>query len=153
MPVQWGDRFETGEARIDAQHQNLFTYVNRLEDLLMQARAGQELKPLEAKNLLIFLDAYVNTHFAYEELCVSLRKCPVALKNKEEHNRLLEFWTNFRRENALVTTTANALETLHDTLKGWLTNHICKIDLALRAKDYPALTLFQEGLDRLSIAP
>lgn len=134
MPVEWSDRFETGDARIDAQHRNLFSYVNRLEGLIMQARAGQGLKPLEVENLLIFLDTYVNTHFAYEELCMSLRKCPVALKNKEEHNKLLEFWGNFRSENTPATTSADALESLHDTLKGWLTNHICKIDVALRAR-------------------
>jgi len=132
MPVEWSERYEVGEARVDKQHKNLFDFVNRLEALILQARAQQHLERGEVENLFTFLDAYVNTHFAYEELCMTLRGCPVAKKNKEAHDKFLHFWTGFMQEYSPDTVPVQALEDLRETLTEWLTQHICKIDSALR---------------------
>jgi hemerythrin len=74
----------------------------------------------------------MNTHFAYEELCMALRGCKVAQKNKEAHNKFLEFWADFNRTHTPQSISVAALETLLSMLTGWLTQHICKIDVALR---------------------
>jgi hemerythrin len=131
MPIQWSDQYEVGDARTDSQHKNLFEYVNRIEQLIEQGKAGQ-LDRQEVEHLFVFLEAYVNTHFAYEELCMALRGCKVAQKNKEAHNKFLEFWADFNQTHTPQNISIAALETLHSTLTGWLTQHICKIDVALR---------------------
>lgn len=131
MPIQWSHQYEVGDPRTDSQHQNLFEYVNRIEHLIEQGKTGP-LDRREVEHLFVFLEAYVNTHFAYEELCMALRGCKVAQKNKEAHDKFLEFWADFNRTHAPQSISVAALETLHSTLTGWLTQHICKIDVALR---------------------
>lgn len=131
MPIQWSSQYEVGDPRTDSQHKNLFDYVNRIEKLIEQGKARQ-LDRQEVEHLFVFLDAYVNTHFAYEELCMALRGCKVAQKNKEAHNKFLEFWADFNRTHTPQSISVAALETLHSMLTGWLTQHICKIDVALR---------------------
>ncbi|WP_027883329.1 bacteriohemerythrin [Meiothermus rufus] len=128
MPVEWNESYAVGEARIDRQHKNLFDFINRLENLIAQ----QRLEPSEVENLFAFLDAYVNTHFAYEELCMRLRGCPIAQKNKEAHDKFLSFWAGFLKEYSPATVSLKALEELQETLTSWLKQHICKIDVKLR---------------------
>jgi hemerythrin len=134
VAVHWNEQYEVGDTRVDSQHKNLFEYVNRLEGIIERGKSGQKLDLTELENLVVFLDMYVNTHFAYEELCMNLRKCPAALQNKDAHNGFLEFWQNFQRENALSNVNLSTLEHLLETLTTWLTNHICKIDVQLRVK-------------------
>ncbi len=131
MPIQWSRLYEVGDPRTDSQHQNLFEYVNRIEQLIEQGKTGR-LNREEVEHLFIFLDTYVNTHFAYEELCMTLRGCKVAQKNKEAHDKFLTFWAEFNSVHTPQRVSLSALETLHTTLVGWLTQHICKIDVALR---------------------
>ncbi len=128
MPVEWNESYAVGEARIDRQHKNLFEFINRLETLIAQRR----LEASEVENLFAFLDAYVNTHFAYEELCMTLRGCPVAKKNKEAHDKFLAFWQGFLKEYTPHSVSLKALEDLQETLASWLRQHICKIDVKLR---------------------
>lgn len=129
MPIEWKASYETGERRIDGQHRNLFEQVNRLERLLEAATLDQS----EVENLLIFLESYIHTHFAYEELCMTLRGCPIARKNKESHDRLLRFYADFdRRYKARGRADAGMMRELHEVLKNWLVGHICRIDVQLR---------------------
>ncbi len=133
MPIEWSEQYEVGEPRTDSQHQNLFDYVNRIERLIELGKKGW-LDRQEVEDIFVFLDAYVNTHFAYEELCMALRGCKVAQSNKEAHNKFLEFWESFNREHTPSSISVTTLKTLHNMLKNWLTQHICKIDMALRGK-------------------
>ncbi|MCX7601941.1 MAG: hemerythrin family protein [Meiothermus sp.] len=131
MPIQWSEQYEVGDTRTDRQHQNLFEYVNRIERLIEQGQSGK-LDRREVEDVFVFLDAYVNTHFAYEELCMALRGCKVAQRNKEAHNKFLQLWANFNQEHKPESVSVAALEGLHALLADWLTQHICKIDTALR---------------------
>ncbi|MCX7740121.1 MAG: hemerythrin family protein [Meiothermus sp.] len=137
MPIEWSERYAVGEARVDRQHQKLFEYINRLERLVEEAQS-QPLDQEEVENVFAFLEAYVHTHFAYEELCMALRGCPVAQRNKEAHERFLDFWTDFSRKHSPKTVDPQALERLHTALSGWLTQHICKVDVGLRKAPPPA---------------
>lgn len=131
MPIQWDQQYEVGEPRVDSQHRNLFDYVNQLEQIVVQGKQGH-LDRRELENLFVFLDAYVNTHFAYEELCMTLRGCKVAQKNKEAHNRFMDLWAELNRTYTPQNIPLAALEELHAMLASWLTQHICKIDINLK---------------------
>ena len=132
VAIEWSPSYETGEIRIDQQHRNLFDRVNRLERML---EAGEVLDQAEVENLLIFLESYINTHFAYEELCMTLRGCPIARKNKEAHDKLLAFYDDFaQRYAARGKADAAMLRGLHEVLSKWLVGHVCNIDVQLRSR-------------------
>lgn len=133
MAIEWKNNYETGDKRIDGQHKNLFEYINRLEGLIQTGQAGRAIDKVEVENLLGFLDSFVNTHFAYEELCMSQRRCPVAAQNKEAHNRFMQVFEDFNQRYAQLGVDLPMLTDLHRTLTYWLTNHICRIDVSLRA--------------------
>lgn len=135
MPVEWNDSYSTGDARIDSQHQKLFGYVNTLEKMIEAARGGQAPTHREVEDLLDFLEMYVNVHFAYEEVCMAIRRCPLAAQNREAHGKLINFYGEFR-ETVKGGATLSDLESLHTALANWLVNHICRIDVSLR--DVPA---------------
>ncbi|RIH82365.1 Bacteriohemerythrin [Calidithermus terrae] len=135
MAIEWNTSYETGEPRIDEQHRNLVGYVNRLERLLESTPPGSPADREEVDNLLVFLESYVNTHFAYEELCMTLRGCPVARKNKEAHDRFLALYAEFTQQHkARGGASVEMLRELHATLKNWLVGHICNIDVQLRGR-------------------
>ncbi|WP_233493118.1 MULTISPECIES: bacteriohemerythrin [unclassified Meiothermus] len=130
VAIEWSPSYETGEMRIDRQHRTLFDRVNRLERML---EAGEVLDQDEVENLLIFLESYINTHFAYEELCMTLRGCPIARKNKEAHDKLLAFYNDFaQRYAARGKADVAMLRELHEVLSKWLVGHVCNIDVRLR---------------------
>lgn len=138
MAMEWNSLYETGEQRVDSQHQKLFEQVNQLGELI---KAGQENHPIdkaELDQLLGFLDTYVNVHFAYEELCMTLRRCPVASQNKDAHNRFIEFYEDFRAQYNKRGANLQLLRHLHQTLTHWLTSHICEIDIKLRTSQPPS---------------
>lgn len=135
MAIEWSTSYETGEPRIDEQHRNLVGYVNRLERLLESTPPGSPADREEVDNLLVFLESYVNTHFAYEELCMTLRGCPIARKNKEAHDRFLALYDDFTQQHrARGGASIEMLRELHETLKNWLVGHICNIDVQLRGR-------------------
>lgn len=131
MPVEWARAYETNESRVDDQHKRLFGYVNQLEGLILRAERGNLPSKTEIEDLMIFLDTYVNVHFAYEEMCFQIRKCPLAKANRDAHNGLLRYWGDFQEE-AKLGVSFERLQTLHTTLVKWLTNHICSIDIDMR---------------------
>lgn len=132
MAMEWSSEYETGEQRVDEQHQNLFSFVNRLEAMVQGGRAGRPIREAEVENLLIFLETYVNVHFAYEELCMTIRRCPVAQKNREAHNKFLEFFGEFS-QTVQQGVSLDDLEELHRVLRLWLASHICNIDVKLKS--------------------
>ena len=132
MP-KWKPEFEIGDQQVDSQHKHLFEYVDTLHDFVTAVREGAPLDPVKAEDLLFDLDTYVTLHFAYEEMCMGIRRCPVAAANREAHDRLSAFYADFR-EKARQQITLEMLETLENTLTHWLSNHICRIDMDLKGK-------------------
>ena len=61
-PFNWEDSFDTGISIIDTQHQELFRRIDHLTLALYDGEGKVELK-----DLLSYLDSYVNEHFKTEE--------------------------------------------------------------------------------------
>lgn len=133
MPIEWNAQYETGEKRVDAQHQRLFGYVNELHEMIQLVQQGQELNRQAVDDLLFHLESYVTVHFAYEEMCMGMHHCPKAATNKDAHDRLIAFYGDFL-EKARQELTLEMLVTLENTLVHWLTNHICKIDMNIKER-------------------
>jgi len=128
MAVHWTEDYATGDPEIDAQHKQLFQYIADLEQHLN----AQDVSERYLAQFLDYLGLYTRTHFCYEEICMRRRKCPVAEKNKEQHEKLLQAYQRFRARFEEEGASRELLEQLHDFLLSWLKNHILRIDTHLR---------------------
>lgn len=126
MTLEWNDSFSTGLIDIDAQHRALIRLTNQLSAALDagegEARVGE---------LVLFLEQYVLWHFDQEEGCMHRYHCPMAAANDRAHAQfralLLTYRERFNQEGA-----SNQLATdLLGHLKGWMINHILRIDTSL----------------------
>ena len=130
--IAWKEEYRTGFTSIDDQHKDLFKHINDLE--VMINSQAVDLYKLEAT--FVFLEAYCNTHFEREENCMFKHKCSVAEINKAAHEKfrqeLLVFQKDFslhRRDRAAAVEVAKKVLEMSS---GWITSHICKIDVELR---------------------
>lgn len=138
MPFEWASRYETGDERVDSQHRQLFAYADQLEAMIAKAEETGEISLNDVEALLDFLEMYVNVHFAYEEICMAVRRCAFAAQNREAHRNLQEFYTGFRQDVRQNGVTLEKLYTLHSTLGSWLVGHICGVDVHLKDPVPPA---------------
>lgn len=132
MSIHWKTDFATRDDKIDEQHRQIFRFANKLEDFLDDK---EEASDEEVERLLGFLEGYIKSHFQYEEACMLKRSCPFAKQNHDAHKAFIEFFDNavshYRKEGC----SKEWLNSLHGFIEGWLTSHICRIDVKLR--DYP----------------
>lgn len=127
MPIQWSDKYSTGVKIVDNQHQQLFALI----DILGEASQASPSKEVIEK-ALDFLETYVKSHFAYEEVCMALRKCSVADKNIEAHKKFLESFQEFKERFKKDGATSDLLKEIQSVSENWLVKHICSVDTTLR---------------------
>jgi len=127
MAVVWSEDYATGDAEIDAQHKQLFQYLDDLETHMEEG-----IDDAYVKRFLDALGIYTRSHFCYEEICMRVKKCPVAERNKDQHAKLLDAYIQFCRRFEVEGASEDLLNRLHDFLESWLINHILKIDTHMR---------------------
>jgi hemerythrin-like metal-binding protein len=115
----WDERFETGIALVDAQHQQLVEAINQLGSELLAGGVSDD----ELQALFHRLADYARHHFSDEERMMGERG--VDPRHRAEHaaqhqlfvEQLLGLW----RARAVM---AKPAETVHGFLAAWLTVHI-----------------------------
>jgi len=127
MAVVWSEEYSTGNSDIDEQHQQLFQYLADLEEHM---KSGVDSAYM--RRFLDFLGLYTRSHFCFEEICMRQKSCPVAGKNKEQHKKLLEAYTEFLHRFEVEGISDDLIKRLHDFLESWLVNHILRVDTHLR---------------------
>ncbi|HEU5395708.1 MAG TPA: hemerythrin domain-containing protein [Verrucomicrobiae bacterium] len=129
--ITWTERFETGDALVDQQHQELIDNINYLECLL-----NSETRLLADFQFLIrvieFLERYAADHFSYEERCMEWHRCPVHLQNQQAHGEFLAFFQRFKERWQREGFRTEIVRELHEALSHWIEGHICQVDLQLR---------------------
>lgn len=128
MAIEWRKNFATNDSHIDEQHQQIFRFANKLEELVLQ----DEVDTREVDSLLSFLETYIQNHFRYEEACMLKRACPVAQQNRSEHLAFKAFLTRSIEKYQQSGYQQNWAKELHSKLENWLCNHICRVDVQLR---------------------
>ena len=128
MALVWSDLvYSTGLAQIDAQHQELFKQINALLEKSVLEESAEDIK-----KLLEFLGNYVLTHFKYEEEIMEQQTCSKRYANVIAHRKFIKDFkalkSRFEKEGA---SPAFIVDT-QSLLVKWLSNHIIKIDCALR---------------------
>ncbi|UQZ88254.1 hemerythrin [Deltaproteobacteria bacterium Smac51] len=115
MSTLWNSTLETGVAKIDEQHKELFRQVDTLRDRSQANRIDDTLR---------FLAGYVVKHFRDEELLQMQSNYP----KKDAHKKLhVQFISTFRDLKKQYEAAGNKLDTILNVNKvviGWLKDHI-----------------------------
>ena len=130
--LQWTEEFETGHAEIDAQHQALIGYINRLEEMAYTTNPDRD----EAEfllNLVDFVEDYTRVHFSHEENCMARHKCRAYAENKTAHQEFLEFFRKFKHRFEAEGCRPEVLQELHEACSAWIRGHILRIDAQLKS--------------------
>jgi hemerythrin len=127
--IKWENRYSTGVAELDEQHMKLFQYCNDLGDGINSGEISQNVL-LQALN---FLGKYIEIHFGQEETCMFKYDCPIAGKNRSAHQKFTEAYKMFQKRISENNDSGAILRELHYFLENWLIEHICKIDVQLKA--------------------
>ena len=123
--AEWIPRLEVHVAVIDAQHQQLFAWINRLWD------AYQIEDETELKAVLGFLVEYAVLHFSTEEALMDQARFPSADAHKDLHREFKAKVAEFEQRQAAAfhSVTPELLEYLLE----WLVGHIAHEDRKLGA--------------------
>ncbi len=126
MAIVWDDTLRTEITDIDAQHQDLFHAVNRLDDAL-NAGHGQN----EVVKILLFTGRYVERHFRFEEDYFERYDCPGKIRNKEEHAQFITRFAELMKEFYRQGESLALCRKIHAELSTWLIRHILVVDTKL----------------------
>ena len=120
--VEWGDQYLLGIEQFDEHHRHLFGLLDGVYQLFGSRTSGDG----ELVRILDSLAEYATYHFTLEESWMRKLGYPKQEEHLLEHERfarrLSEFNQHFKDGTAHLT-----LEIL-SFLRGWLLNHILKID-------------------------
>ena len=126
MAIHWNNSFKIGITEIDAQHRELFSRLEKLENDLKKGK-GSEI----VISTFHFLDDYVRRHFRAEEELQELYHYPHREMHAVEHatfkRRLKQLEERLATEDPSETLAAqtNAL------LTQWLITHVTSLDKEL----------------------
>jgi len=127
MTLIWKPWYTTGEPTLDEQHREIFGLINELGALVEAGRYDCA----AVDDLLEQVGVHVDAHFALEEGCMAKHACPMAQKNKTEHEQLLEIYNGFVRTFGQKKSLAG-LKKFHQSASDWILEHICFVDIHLR---------------------
>ncbi len=124
MPlINWEESLSVKVLEIDNQHKKLVGLINALHDAMKERKANEALG-----GIIEELVNYAINHFRTEEDYFDRLGYLKASAHKKEHkdfvNRVAAFKDDFARNKIML-----SMEIM-EFLKGWLINHIKKIDMA-----------------------
>lgn len=135
--ILWTEQFATGSAKLDQQHRLLIDNINLLGEILLDPEPSQE-ELAFAVQLVQYLEAYANIHFQGEEQCMQSCRCAALRRNQQEHELFRAFIHDYRRHSEAEGFRPELLKKLHAAMKGWIEEHILKVDTQLRPHLLPA---------------
>lgn len=123
--MKWDASLSVGIDAIDAQHRQLISYINMLED----AVAERSREPVAT--VLTRMIEYTVSHFAFEEALMARAGYKVLPHHKKVHDDFTRRMHDYERR---FTAGEDIARKLLSDLRIWLTNHIKRDD-----KDYAAV--------------
>ncbi|HEY6006027.1 MAG TPA: hemerythrin family protein [Anaeromyxobacter sp.] len=125
MPVAWHPSLASGNATIDAQHQEL---LRRLADLVEALESGRR---HEIAGLFAFLGDYVVDHFDAEERAMERSAYPGRNVHVAAHARFVRQYAELREMYEQVGPCAAIAVKTATWIQDWLESHIYGADRAL----------------------
>jgi hemerythrin len=106
----------------------LFTLAKDFQAALDEGRGGSVYDVL-----LRTLGQYIQYHFGFEDRCMQRYHCPVAEQNRDAHATFAARFAEFQQRHAAHGFEHGEACSLMILIDEWLTDHICSIDVQLRA--------------------
>jgi hemerythrin len=126
--VTWNEvQMTTGIPEIDAQHKKWIARFNEFRQAIINQK-GEE----ACTNALLFFMRYTETHFRFEEAMMEQYHCSANALNKDEHKKFQDRIQEITYMTWPLGATMEDVKALEAELVGWLTNHICCVDVKLR---------------------
>ena len=122
MLPQWEDRFSLHHPLIDAQHQQLFSLVQKVYAL------PSHTQKTEIKVLFVEFFNYMATHFKDEEAYMASIGYPHLEKHREKHEAIIAEMTKILRTSPSI---EQIRLSLLEQSKEWLIEHILGDDLEI----------------------
>lgn len=119
--VKWENEYNTGDDKIDEQHQRVFVYINKL-NLVLRSSTDKE----EIIDILKGLKDYSIHHFKQEEDQMIAAKYPKYNAHKAEHQIFIDRLSKLTADMENKSTTINLR--LLKFLKVWFSGHILNTD-------------------------
>jgi hemerythrin len=127
MPIKWDPATMATEIpTVDQQHRQLIDWLNELLEAMSKGEGRSKVVAVLDK-----LDTYVDTHFAFEEGCMTRYKCPVAETNIAAHAYFVETFSQLRAEYEADGSSSHLVLKVQRELADWFANHIKGIDAKL----------------------
>ncbi len=123
--LKWSEKYETGVARFDAEHQNLIERFNSLYEAVFECETLEAEHLLTAEVLQDLLD-YIKTHFSGEEELMLEYQYPGYEEHKKEHQSFIEEVASLQRQHQGGELALSF--PLFNFLKGWIEEHIMVVD-------------------------
>ena len=122
MLFEWDDLYLTGIEELDHEHKKLIGDINRLHDeLIQQSERSQISKALGN------IETRMRAHFALEEHFMKDRNYEFFEEHKNEHERLLDWYTEYVLQY-LDDTRTSSRNSIEEILRYWVLKHISESD-------------------------
>lgn len=126
MSINWKDSFKIGIAEIDAQHRELFSRLDMLENALRDGK-GKDI----VFSTFHFLDNYVRRHFKAEEELQALYQYPHLLMHGAEHAAFKKRLNDLEERLTLEEPSEKLAALIQTLLTQWLITHVTNLDKEL----------------------
>lgn len=119
--ITWDQSYSVKVAKLDDDHQRLFSYVNTLHDAMHAGKGSKVVQSIVAE-----LVNYTQTHFQREETLMEQTKFPGRDAHRREHQKLMAQVGDYKKalDSGEGVNTVAVLQFLRE----WLTKHIHDMD-------------------------
>lgn len=117
--ISWDPTMSVGVEVIDAQHRRIVDYINELD--VARGMGDRDL----VKEVLLGLQDYALSHFAFEELLMERSGYPLRESHKKVHETFAAHVAKYLERHDLG---GDVCRQVLSELKIWLTNHIAHDD-------------------------
>jgi hemerythrin len=127
--ISWDESLmASGIPELDLQHREWLSRFNEFEQAI-DLNKGEE----ACTRALLFFIHYTDTHFKFEEDLMEHYHCPARFKNKDEHEQFRTRMQEITYMTWPLGATGEDVLRLEEELVNWLKEHICAVDMQLRA--------------------
>lgn len=126
MSVSWKNSFNIGILEIDAQHRELFSRLDTLEEAITKGKVKEVLL-----DTFRFLDAYVRRHFRAEEELQQLYHYPHQAMHAAEHQSFIARLHEYESRLTTEGPSESLARHTNSFLTQWLISHVTSLDTKL----------------------
>lgn len=121
---EWSENYSTNILQIDLQHRGLF---KKIDGFSLSIYKGESKKHL--RELLLFLEQYIENHFTTEENLMALNNYPDISNHKTEHDKFRKLFSGFKDDFNSRGGDSYLSIRLEKEIRKWWESHILNTDM------------------------